>query len=797
MVVGGGWLQWTMEVRLAVRAASCLPDVEGGELGRRAPAWVPDDASNCCQECSCLFTFLVRRHHCRACGRLLCSACCRHTCPLQYLHWYPARVCRTCKERLDAPRCPPRRSRSLSSLTDETVARLVRDMQVEFSRRRSLASSLSLGGEEEEDENAASPIGRLPQEVLSKILDQLGHSDKLVCRSVCHHWLQAIETSGFHRENIIHVGSAQQENLASILSTYAAAAGQQQFPNFRLSGLAIPAGQPVWRHLGPGLRVLEFRDCEIGEKELVVVLGQARWLTSLALVNCRETFMSGNFLSCPRELAAVRESLANLRSLCLDSNKYLCDVLLMRISEATPRLEHLSVSDCNMMNDAGIYRKHYPSSQQIVASPSVLTWRIVVRVVQSLALTLTSLDVSRNAGVDLEMLSRVEGLRLTHINLTSCSAVTQQGVLRLAAACPHLAVVGLAGCRRVFTGLRETSRDICRCLAHLTSLNLAHLSVPHFSEVGAALCQVTHLVIDDLDAPGGEILAGLRQLDASRLESLQARFLSVSSPELRELIASRQFPRLRRLDLSHGRGDVITNDVLQAICTSMRGLTHLNLANNPSLSDAGAVGADLYQPAGGSLTVAAAVAAQADSSGVEGGENGGLAVGPSGLSLLDRLICLDLSFTGVSNGTLRNGIAAPDLRQLSLNQCLRVEDDGLYQLAARHPRLERLELRAGQLTDTGLVSVLSCLPRLVHLDLSSSSYITSIGVKAIGQVAPQLQTLLLSNCANVSVEAARALEMSMPVLRGLETHGLQRERLGFLSLLKQMPPPPPPPLPSH
>jgi hypothetical protein len=34
---------------------------------------------------------------------------------------------------------------------------------------------------------------------------------------------------------------------------------------------------------------------------------------------------------------------------------------------------------------------------------SVLTWRIVVHVVRALARTLTSLDVSRNAGVDLEV----------------------------------------------------------------------------------------------------------------------------------------------------------------------------------------------------------------------------------------------------------------------------------------------------------------------------------------------------------------------------------------------------------
>ncbi len=47
----------------------------------------------------------------------------------------------------------------------------------------------------------------------------------------------------------------------------------------------------------------------------------------------------------------------------------------------------------------------------------------------------------------------------------------------------------------------------------------------------------------------------------------------------------------------------------------------------------------------------------------------------------------------------------------------------------------------------------------------------------MGQVAPQLETLLLSNCMNVSVEAARALEMSMPALKRLEIHGLQQERM--------------------
>jgi len=153
--------------------------------------------------------------------------------------------------------------------------------------------------------------------------------------------LQAIETSSFHKENMIHLRSAQQENLPDILSTFSGSGNQ--FQSFRFSGLSILPSLPLWNSgdLGSNLLLLEFRDCEIGEKDLVGILGQMAQLKSLALVNCRETFMSGNFLANGGEAAVLRRSLAGLRSLCLDSNKYLSDVLLMRISEATPKLEHL------------------------------------------------------------------------------------------------------------------------------------------------------------------------------------------------------------------------------------------------------------------------------------------------------------------------------------------------------------------------------------------------------------------------------------------------------------------------
>ena len=137
---------------------------------------------------------------------------------------------------------------------------------------------------------------------------------------------------------------------------------------------------------------------------------------------------------------------------------------------------------------------------------------------------------------------------------------------------------------------------------------------------------------------------------------------------------------------------VVHHASIQAICWNMRGLTHLNLASNPLLSDAGTVGTEE------NAATSDLKSTEETESGQQEGVTATLKASPEerrgGLVLLDRLVSLDLSSTAVSERTLCAGIASPDLRHLSLNHCSRVEDGGLYQLAVRHPRLERLELRS-------------------------------------------------------------------------------------------------------
>ncbi|KAG9394912.1 hypothetical protein J8273_0119 [Carpediemonas membranifera] len=59
--------------------------------------WLPDETSPGCSLCDQTFTTIRRRHHCRACGRVVCNNCSRRRVPVPELeHVTPVRVCDEC-----------------------------------------------------------------------------------------------------------------------------------------------------------------------------------------------------------------------------------------------------------------------------------------------------------------------------------------------------------------------------------------------------------------------------------------------------------------------------------------------------------------------------------------------------------------------------------------------------------------------------------------------------------------------------------------------------------------------------
>lgn len=73
------------------------PELQSEELGLRAPQWVRDKMVTMCMRCQEPFNALTRRrHHCRACGYVVCARCSDYRAELKYDDNRPNRVCLHC-----------------------------------------------------------------------------------------------------------------------------------------------------------------------------------------------------------------------------------------------------------------------------------------------------------------------------------------------------------------------------------------------------------------------------------------------------------------------------------------------------------------------------------------------------------------------------------------------------------------------------------------------------------------------------------------------------------------------------
>ncbi|NWW91744.1 FGD5 protein, partial [Rhynochetos jubatus] len=68
----------------------------GVPLGERPPTLVPVSHVMMCMNCGCDFTLTLRRHHCHACGKIVCRNCSRNKYPMKYLKDQTAKVCDSC-----------------------------------------------------------------------------------------------------------------------------------------------------------------------------------------------------------------------------------------------------------------------------------------------------------------------------------------------------------------------------------------------------------------------------------------------------------------------------------------------------------------------------------------------------------------------------------------------------------------------------------------------------------------------------------------------------------------------------
>uniref|UniRef100_A0A9J8DBW7 FYVE, RhoGEF and PH domain containing 4a n=1 Tax=Cyprinus carpio carpio TaxID=630221 RepID=A0A9J8DBW7_CYPCA len=76
---------------------SWIKDLKISELGKRAPRWIRDNEVTMCMRCKEAFNALTRRrHHCRACGYVVCGKCSDYKAPLEYDGNRINKVCKDC-----------------------------------------------------------------------------------------------------------------------------------------------------------------------------------------------------------------------------------------------------------------------------------------------------------------------------------------------------------------------------------------------------------------------------------------------------------------------------------------------------------------------------------------------------------------------------------------------------------------------------------------------------------------------------------------------------------------------------
>ncbi|XP_062931610.1 FYVE, RhoGEF and PH domain-containing protein 4 [Cynocephalus volans] len=72
-------------------------EVSTAELGKRAPRWIRDNEVTMCMKCKESFNALTRRrHHCRACGHVVCWKCSDYKAQLEYDGGKLNKVCKDC-----------------------------------------------------------------------------------------------------------------------------------------------------------------------------------------------------------------------------------------------------------------------------------------------------------------------------------------------------------------------------------------------------------------------------------------------------------------------------------------------------------------------------------------------------------------------------------------------------------------------------------------------------------------------------------------------------------------------------
>ena len=647
----------------------------------------------------------------------------------------------------------------------------------------------------------------LPVEVLANIFSYLEPTDLTACFLVSKIWCRAAADRSLHKRTTVVFNNDEEFEKGFRALADASFTG---FTRLRLHGIAF-AFDNKFDSVLPRLTLLEAKACQVSERDLISILQRCRRLQALHLLNAKETFIAGTLLQSPETRDAVRASLGNVRELSLADNTYLTDALFSRITWCMPGLRIVSLDNCKIMNHAGIYKKFYTKDADEEGSPSVFTWRSVLRFVRERAAQLKGLSLV-NTGIDglcVQQLSDVEGLDLQRINVGSNSSITQEAIWDLVKSQRNLESLGLDYCRRVFMDFPATSLEIFTELAAVQDLSMVGLSIPKNLDLFLPETKrLGVLNISDIDTTPRHFVDGLLNSESRvTLRALRAANFC-SSPEHFETLIP-HLPRLTHLDIS-GCSGAITDKVMQMICKHLLMLRRLDVAQCRRVSDLGFTGQilkslpDVLEEARRDGKIFLGTKAEAEllteAKVIEAVQKA--ADEETAHAFTDKidnirgLRQIRLSAARITNLTFKNSFnSLQQLLSIDISFCDLVTAEGFGLLGQNNPCLEEVVARQSSLCDSGLLNLVRGARRLKLLDIEGCKGVSSLSVMELPSHTTELRRLNLSFCMKVKAHAVDFVRARLTRLRFCECRGLSIAELlddeGEYSRVPAAPPPPP------
>ena len=660
----------------------------------------------------------------------------------------------------------------------------------------------------------AGPPIHLPVEVLAQIFAYLEFNDLTQCSLVSKIWCRTATDRSLHKSTIVTFNDDLEFEKGFHSLANAAFTG---FDKLRLNGIGITVDD-TFSSVLPRLSYLGLNACQVSERDLVAILKRCNRLTKLDLIDAKETFIAGTFLQSPETRDAVRVSLGNVRELSLASNPYLTDALFNRITSCMPGLKSVGLDNCKLMNHPGIYKKFYTKDESDEGSPSVFTWRSVLRFVRERAANLTSLSFV-STGIDglcVQQLSDAEGLNLKHLNVGNNSSITQEAIWDLVKKQSNLESLGLDFCRRVFSDYPATSREIFAEMSTIQNLSLAGLSIPKNLDLFLPETKnLRALNVSNMDTTPRHFVEGLMN-SASRvsLRSFAATNFC-SSPEHFETLLP-HLTRLTHLDIAGCQG-AVTDTVMQAICKHLVLLRNLDVAQCRRVTDLGFTGQMLKNlpddvmeearrdgkifpgtKAEAELLNEAKVLRAVQKAANETSEET-LYASAEKIDNVKGLRTIRLSMARVTNLTFKNSFKSlQQLLKIDLSFCDLIGAEGFELLGHNNPSLEEVVARQSSLCDSGLLNLIRGTPRLKHLDIEGCKAVTSLSLQQLPSHTTDLRFINISFCMKVTSHAVDYIRSKLTRLRYCECRGLSiAELLEDEAEYNRVPAPPPLPVVHH